>query len=75
MKFIMKKEHLEIKFSWKEIFFIVIRGHFKMDNYSIYKFANILTSIFHTMLEKYGDASKHGTIDMDQFKDPHEKEE
>ena len=46
-----------------------------MDNYSVYKFANVLTSIFHTMLEKYGDARKHGNLDLDQFKDPNEKEQ
>jgi len=75
MKFVMKKNHLEIKFSWKEIFFIVIRGHFKMDNYSVYKFANVITTILHTMIDKYGDARKHGTIDTSEFEDNTVKEE
>jgi len=75
MKFVTKKKHLEIQFSWKEILFIVIRGHFKMDNYSVYKFSNVITSIIQSLLEKYGDASKHGTIDIREFEDPTVKEE
>ena len=62
MKFKFKKHFLLIEFSWKEIFWIIVRKHFKLDRRSTYNFASILVSSVTQMIEKYGDYRTHGPI-------------
>ena len=74
MKFKFKKHFLLIEFSWKEIFWIIVRKHFKLDRRSTYNFASILVSSVTQMIEKYGDYRTHGPIKIDEIDQQEHKE-
>jgi hypothetical protein len=67
MIFKIKEKHLELKFSKKEIFWILIRGYFKLDKRSCYLFSNALCKIIAEMTDKYGDVKEHGKLDGKTF--------
>jgi len=67
MKFKLKEKHLELQFTWKEIFLIIIRGCFKLDRKSVYTFSTILMKIIHEFNLKYGDYREHGSFKIDEF--------
>jgi hypothetical protein len=62
MKFILKKEHLKLEFTWKEVFFIIIRKAFLLNRRSVYEFSNVIMQIITELTEKYGDQKEHGSI-------------
>ncbi len=63
MRFIFKPKHLEIKFSFKEILFILLRGCFRLERKSVYLLSTALMKIIHDMTEHYGDSKEHGVVD------------
>ena len=74
MKFVMKKNHLEIKFSWKEILLIILRrGHFPMERRSCYEFMTVLAGVITKAIKKYGGAEEHGHLDEHDHPDNYEK--
>jgi len=67
MKFKLKEKHLELQFTWKEIFLIIIRGCFRLDRKGVYTFSTILMKIIHDLSAKYGDYREHGAFKNDEF--------
>ena len=74
MKFKFKKQFLLLEFSWKEIFWILVRGHYKLDRRSTYNFATILMDSITQMVEVYGDYNTHGPIKIDEIDEEDHKE-
>ncbi len=62
MKFVHKPKHLKLEFTWKEIFFILLRKSFILERKSVYEFSTVLFRIIHDLTQKYGDHKDHGEI-------------
>ncbi len=62
MNYHFGKKGLEIKFTFKERFFLLFRGIVKLDAYSSYKHSAVLLKLVHDATAKYGDGTKHGNI-------------
>tara|TARA_A100001201_G_C3981211_1_gene168641 strand:+ start:236 stop:451 length:216 start_codon:yes stop_codon:yes gene_type:complete len=62
----MKLEHeetgLKIKFTWKEIFRIVLRKSIRFEKKSTYMFYTHFMHMISDAMCKYGDGNKHGKI-------------
>mgnify|MGYP003632661555 FL=1 len=73
MKFKFKPKHLEIKFSFKEIILIILRGYFKLDKFTVYKFQIVFFNIIKEMSEKYGDSKEHGQLSKEDLEKPNKE--
>lgn len=74
MDFKFTEENLKLKFTWKEIFFIIIRrGHYILNRKSCYEFMTVLTSVIQKAISKYGGAEEHGLIKDKDRPDQYEK--
>ncbi len=62
MNYNFGEKGLEIKFTFKERFFLLFRGVVKLDAYSSYKHSAVLLKLVHDANVKYGDGKKHGKI-------------
>ena len=55
MNYNFGEKGLEIKFTFKERFFLLFRGVVKLDAYSSYKHSAVLLKLVHDANVKYGD--------------------
>lgn len=70
MKFDHLEKGLKIKFSWKEIFFIIIKKSLSFDQKGTYVFYTHFMHMINDAMVKYGDAKKHGEITKETEVDP-----
>jgi hypothetical protein len=64
MHIIYKKKHVELTFSWKEIFRIIFKKHIKLNKKSVYTLSTVFAMIIKEMIEQYGDTKEHGVVDL-----------
>jgi hypothetical protein len=62
MNYIFKKQHLEIKLSWKERFRFFFTGKILFDRKSAYINSTALLALVSHSMKEYGDGSEHGEI-------------
>tara|TARA_R100000231_G_scaffold130469_1_gene102148 strand:+ start:431 stop:661 length:231 start_codon:yes stop_codon:yes gene_type:complete len=64
MEFRFTKKHLKLKFSFKELILIILRGgNFILDRRSCYEFMTILQGIITKAIGMYGDGREHGVVE------------